>query len=139
MCEHDALTNPVYLQQLLSSAVEGAQRHAEKFQPICTAPGVLSEPLSQALPFPCQVMILIFLVVSFQNLSFVPRATTNACPTPTQTLVAPHIDSYNFFLEDGLAEAVKDLPQQVMQVGLLLDADMRGGWGWGWGRGGADI
>ncbi|CAM9517529.1 unnamed protein product, partial [Scytosiphon promiscuus] len=51
-----------------------------------------------------------------------PSFTLNSIPGKTtadkrRSLVAPHIDSYNFFLEDGLSEAVKDLPPQVMQLG----------------------
>ncbi|CAN0311694.1 unnamed protein product [Hapterophycus canaliculatus] len=52
--------------------------------------------------------------MAFRNFGCVPSAAVAAME---QSLVAPHIDSYNFFLEDGLSEAVKDLPPQVMQLG----------------------
>ncbi|CAM9349586.1 unnamed protein product, partial [Sphacelaria rigidula] len=32
-------------------------------------------------------------------------------------LIAPHIGSFDFFLEDGLKEAVKDMPPQLFEVG----------------------
>lgn len=47
---------------------------------------------------------------------FALRRSGCVLPVAEQSLVAPHIDSYNFFLENGLSEAVKDLPPQVMQV-----------------------
>ncbi|CAN0476694.1 unnamed protein product, partial [Ectocarpus sp. 12 AP-2014] len=51
-----------------------------------------------------------------------PSFTLKSIPGKTtadkrRSLVAPHIESFDFFLEDGLSEAVKDMPPQVMQLG----------------------
>lgn len=99
-------------------------------------------PSSPPSSRPCQSMVYTHFFFAQLLSSLLPF---RPLPTPTvvhhqhqhqQSLTAPHIESYNFFLEDGLSEAVKDLPQQVMQVrlGLLLEADLtcaraRGGWG----------
>lgn len=52
---------------------------------------------------------LIYLVATFFPSLCVPAGCR-------QNLVAPHIESYNFFLEDGLAEAVKSMQPQAMEV-----------------------
>ncbi|CAN0019079.1 unnamed protein product, partial [Ectocarpus fasciculatus] len=51
-----------------------------------------------------------------------PSFTLKSIPGKTtadkrRSLVAPHIESFDFFLEDGLSEAVKDMPPQVMELG----------------------
>lgn len=103
------------LQRLGSpAAARGPQRHSERFSGY-DAVVRLSEPPC-GLPKPSRLRTPRPLPLSS---SPIPPAV-NPCPTPSpqQSLVAPHIESYNFFLEDGLREAVDDLPPQVMQVRL---------------------
>lgn len=54
--------------------------------------------------------------ILFSHALFVSRCVVGWLHGNTQSLVAPHIESFDFFLEDGLSEAVKDMPPQVMQV-----------------------
>lgn len=123
---------PVSMQrQRLGSpaSARGPQRHSERFSGydavvrLSEPPCGLPKPSRLRTAPPRRPLPLSSLPIrdahSFISTSPIPPAA-NPCPTPSpqQSLVAPHIESYNFFLEDGLREAVDDLPPQVMQVRL---------------------